>query len=53
MTGKIRACCRGFQDPVVTCVYQVNKQGFGNRVFMAVVDHYEINNFYMTIISLL
>ena len=31
MTGKIRACYGGFQDPVVACVNQVHK-GFGDRV---------------------
>ena len=30
MTGNIRACCRGFQDLVIACVY---------RVFIAALDH--------------
>ena len=29
MNGKIRACCRGFQDPVVACKYN---KGFDDRV---------------------
>ena len=37
MTWKIRACCRGFQYPVVACVNQV-QQGVRRSCFMVGLD---------------